>query len=155
MTGAECPNCRCRDMGGADQWHEDGKGFRKGRWVVAKSRDGALWLLTHDEAGQLANVWVSITGNGIVSSNPESRLALEGFLTWHAATYPKQPTEPTRSGYVGTLASEYGSHHHVYRYYSASYGHAYRIVGLAGGSEACGLSWGVVLQAGTFTAVTS
>ena len=154
MTAAECPNCRCRDMGGGDWWHEDGEGFRRGRWVVAMSNNGALWVLTHDEAGQLANVWVSLTGNGIVSSNPESRLLLEGFLAWHAATYPPALTEPTKLGYVGTLASEYGSTHHVYRYLDYD-GHAYRIVGLIAGHEARGLSWGVVLQAGKFTAVTS
>ena len=87
MTAAECPNCRCRDMGGG-------------------------------------------------------------------GVYEPALTEPTKNGYVGTLASEYGSTHHVYRYLGDD-GHAYRIVGLGGGLAARGLSWGVVLQAGTFTAVKS
>ena len=87
MTGAACPNCRCRDMGGG-------------------------------------------------------------------GVYAPALTEPTKDGYIGTLASEYGTNHHVYRYLDYD-GHAYRIVGLAGGSEARTLSWGTVLQAGTFTAVTS
>ena len=109
MTAAACPNCRCRDMGGADQWREDGEGFRRGRWVVAMSHNGALWLLTHDEAGQLANVWVSLTGNGIVSSNPESRLALEGFLTWFAATYPPAPVEPAEPTGLGAVVKIVGA----------------------------------------------
>jgi len=70
--------------------------------------------------------------------------------------YEPALTEPTKLGYVGILASEYGTNHHVYRYLdNYNYSHAYRLVGLAGGNEARGLSWGVVLQAGTFTAVAS
>ena len=79
---------------------------------------------------------------------------IRDFLAWHAATYPTAPTEPTKDGYVGILASEYGSTHHVYRYLGDD-GHAYRIVGLAGGNEVRTLSWGTVLRAGKFTAVTS
>ena len=71
--------------------------------------------------------------------------------------YEPALTEPTKIGYVGILASFYGTKHHVYRYTDNYnyYNHAYRLVGLAGGNEARGLSWGVVLQAGTFTAATS
>ena len=87
MTAAECPNCRCRDMGGG-------------------------------------------------------------------GVYEPALTEPTKDGFVGTLASKYGSTHHVYRYLGDD-GHAYRIVGLIAGNEARTLSWGTVLQTGTFTAVSS
>jgi len=150
MTAAACPNCRCRDMGGADWWHEDGRNsFRFGKFLVVLGDD--CDTTSHDDFPEYRSM----------SGRPEQG-ALRGalndkhddFLTWHAATCPPAPTEPTKDGFVGTLLSNYGSTHHVYRYLDHD-GHAYRIVGLAGGSEAHTLSWGVVLQAGTFTAVTS
>ena len=154
MTAAECPNCRCRDMGGADWWHEDGDGFRKGCWFVKHTAlrfcgdDG--WLLSHDDVMDTA-AWskrMAWQATGLTGG------VIREFAAWYAANYPAQPTEPTKDGYVGTLASEYGSTHHVYRYLGDD-GHAYRIVGLAAGNEARTLSWGTVLQAGKFTAVTS
>ena len=152
MTAAECPNCRCRDMGGADQWREDGEGFRKGRWTVAVSGD--VIDLSHDEAGPaLARKSAEMRWSHL----PSAEDVLDSFLTWFAATYtptPVEPTEPTAYGYVGTLASTYGANHHVYRYLGGDV-HAYRIVGLIAGNEARTLSWGTVLQAGKFTAVTS
>jgi len=101
--------------------------------------------------GYPARVWV---GHGLYDHYiaPEDARAVHAFI--EAEGTPKQPTEPTKLGYVGTILSEYGSTHHVYRY-ADNYGHAYRLVGLAAGGEARGLSWGVVLQAGKFTAVTS
>jgi len=140
-------------MGGADQWREDGEGFRKGRWTVAVSGD--VIDLSHDEAGPaLARKSAEMRWSHL----PSAEDVLDSFLTWFAATYPPapvEPTEPTAYGYIGTILSNYGTTHHVYRYHADNYGYAYSLVGLAAGGEARGLSWGVVLQAGTFTAVTS
>ena len=156
LTAAECPNCRCRDMGGADQWHEDGNGFRKGSWFVKHTSspgpygdDG--WILAHDDVTGTA-AWskeMAPIATGLVGG------IIRDFLTWYAATYQSALTEPTAYGYVGTILSKYGTTHHVYRYHADNHGYAYSLVGLGAGGEARGLSWGVVLQAGTFTAVTS
>ena len=155
MTATECPNCRCRDMGTSSGWRPDGEGFRKGSWFVKHTSStgfyaGDVWVLTHDDATTPAT-WtekMAPIATGLAGS------IIRDFLTWHAATYLPAPVEPTKDGYVGILASEYGTNHHVYRYLDYD-GHAYRIVGLAAGNEARTLSWGTVLQAGTFTAVTS
>ena len=126
LTAAECPNCRCRDMGG----------------------DVAVY--PHMSGGVL------VIGPQCIAAADGSVINWKGqnYVPRVETSYPKPPAEPTKDGYVGILASEYGTNHHVYRYLGDD-GHAYRIVGLAGGSEAHGLSWGIVLQAGTFTAVTS
>ena len=154
MTAAACPNCRCRDMGGADWWREDGDGFRKGCWFVKHTAlrfcgdDG--WLLAHDDVMDTA-AWskrMAWQATGLTGG------VIREFAAWYAANHPEQPTEPTKLGYVGILASEYGTNHHVYRYLGDD-GHAYRIVGLIAGNEARTLSWGTVLRAGKFTAVTS
>jgi len=102
--------------------------------------------------GYSTRVWVG-NGNREGFIEPEDARAVHAFI--EAEGTPKQLTEPTKLGYVGTILSKYGSTHHVYRYYSDSYGYAYSLVGLAAGGEARGLSWGVVLQAGKFTAVAS
>jgi len=144
-------------MGGADQWHEDGDGFRKGSWFLIVEDPGGF-TVTHDDLNDYSYYYrpdcrdLDTLKPG--QTDYHARATVHDFLTWHAATYPPALTEPTKDGYIGTLASEYGTNHHVYRY-ADNYGHAYRLVGLAGGSEARTLSWGTVLQAGTFTAVTS
>ena len=136
-------------------WHEAGKGFRKKSWFVMHTTlrlagtDG--WLLAHDDVMDTA-AWSKATAwqaTGLTGG------VIREFAAWHATNYPPAPVEPTKLGYVGTILSKYGSTHHVYRYYSDSYGYAYSLVGLAAGGEARGLSWGVVLQAGKFTAVAS
>ena len=129
MTAAECPNCRCRDMGGASG-------------VVARVR-ALVEALEDGTMPRTSDTYSAFTPQLAID---DLRAIIDGE--------PKQPTEPTKNGYVGTLLSEYGSTHHVYRYLDYD-GHAYRIVGLIAGHEARGLSWGVVLQAGKFTAVTS
>jgi len=101
MTAAECPNCRCRDRGGADWWHEDGKGFRKGRWFVKHTAspgpygdDG--WALTHDDASEPAT-WtkeMAPLATGLAGG------IIRDFLTWHDENYPPQPAEPTGLGAV-------------------------------------------------------
>ena len=146
-------------MGGGDWWHEDGEGFRKGSWFVKHTSSTGFygddgWALAHDDATSPAawTKWMAPIATGLAGS------IIRDFLTWFAATYPPapaEPTEPTAYGYVGTILSNYGTTHHVYRYHADNYGYAYSLVGLAAGGEARGLSWGVVLQAGTFTAVTS
>jgi len=142
-------------MGGADQWHEDGEGFRKGCWFVKHTplrfagADG--WLLAHDDVMHTA-AWskgMAWQATGLTGG------VIREFAVWYAANHPEQPTEPTAYGYVGTILSKYGTTHHVYRYHADNYGYAYSLVGLAAGGEARGLSWGVVLQAGKFTAVSS
>ena len=152
MTAAECPNCRCRDMGGADWWHEDGEGFRRGRWFVDASEHPYVYVSHEDIIGE---AWGCFGLTDWESDTPDAVRAVgASFHAWHDATRLKPPTEPTAYGYIGTILSNYGTTHHVYRYHADNYGYAYSLVGLAAGGEARGLSWGVVLQAGTFTAVT-
>ena len=137
-----------------NEWRKDGERFRKGRWTMRN--DDTVWVLHHDDFLVPTTVGISMYWTGRHDDERISQVTermFADFFVWHATTYPPAPVEPTRSGYVGTLLSEYGTNHHVYRYLGDD-GHAYRIVGLTGGSEAHGLSWGVVLQAGTFTAAT-
>ena len=138
-------------MGGGDQWHEDGRNsFRFGKFLVVHGDD--YDETSHDDFPEYRSM-SGRPGQGALHIALDDKH--DDFLTWHAATYPKQLTEPTAYGYVGTILSKYGTNHHVYRYHADNYGYAYSLVGLAAGGEARGLSWGVVLQAGTFTAVTS
>ena len=131
MTAAECPNCRCRDMGGAGVYEP----AQADQWCRSETCRYRHWTSGSVPTHKIGHDCPTEQGREIEASTP--------------------PTEPTAYGYVGTILSKYGTTHHVYRYHADNYEYAYSLVGLAAGGEARGLSWGVVLQAGKFTAVTS
>ena len=94
LTAAECPNCRCRDMGGADQWREDGKGFRRGRWFVVEEGPGGF-TVTHDDLNDYSYYYrpdcpdLDTLKPGQIDYH--ARATVHDFLIWHAATYPPAP----------------------------------------------------------------
>ena len=82
-----------------DTWHEDGDGFRKGRWTVEVSADRNF--VRHDDMGEqvLARAdsvrWEHTRMAGDVATD---------FLAWHAEHCPTQPEEPTGLGAVVEVA---------------------------------------------------
>ena len=90
-----------------NEWHEDGDGFRKGPWVVQRHIGKIFeFMVSHVDFPKAGLV---DTESG--SDHPErfasgARPAMRSFLEWHAATYPKQPVEPTGLGAVVEVAGK-------------------------------------------------
>jgi len=82
-----------------NEWREDGKGFRKGRWFVDASERPYVYVSHEDIPGEvwqyrrnLAN-WDRDTPNAV-------RAVGASFHAWHAEMYPPTPTEPMGFGAV-------------------------------------------------------
>ena len=83
-----------------NEWHEDGTGFRKGRWIAIGKEDS--WHVRHDDFE--GSSWASYTGGGGAPFARDAAALLQDFLNWHEATYTKQPAEPTGLGAVVEVA---------------------------------------------------
>jgi len=82
-----------------NEWHEDGDGFRKGPWFVDDSERPYIYFSHNDIPGE-AWTFLSPT-NWDTRGTPNAVRAIgASFLTWHAATYPPTPAEPTGLGAV-------------------------------------------------------
>ena len=82
-----------------NEWHEDGDGFRKGPWFVDDSERPYIYFSHNDIPGE-AWTFLSPT-NWDTRGTPDAVRAIgASFLTWHAATYPPTPAEPTGLGAV-------------------------------------------------------
>ena len=79
-----------------NEWHEDGTGFRKGRWIAVGKEDS--WHVRHDDFE--GSSWASYTGGGGAPFARDAAALLQDFLNWHEANYPTQPAEPTGLGAV-------------------------------------------------------
>ena len=85
-------------------WHEDGTGFRKGRWIAVGKEDS--WHVRHDDFE--GSSWAIYTGGGGVPFARNAAALLRDFLNWHEANYPTQPAEPTGLGAVVEVAYDGG-----------------------------------------------
>ena len=79
-----------------NEWHEDGDGFRKGRWLAEITADGRS-LLRHVDTGAQVMARQDNIKWGHMNAAED---VLHDFLAWHTANYPKQPAEPTGLGAV-------------------------------------------------------
>lgn len=97
----------------SNEWREDGDGFRRGRFTVGRTDRGGVWDLRHDDFGTFS-LFGSLSGNIHLIDDPTTkwtalavlRDTLDDFLTWHAATYPTAPVEPTGLGAVVEVAGK-------------------------------------------------
>ena len=88
-----------------NNWREDGKGFRKGRWTMSDADDG-IYVLHHDDFIVPPSVGISVYWTRAMGGLDDQRIAqvvqpvVDSFFTWHAENYPPQPAEPTGLGAV-------------------------------------------------------
>ena len=80
-----------------NEWHEDGSGFRKGSWFVVG--DPSYLYVSHKDLP--VEAWGCHKLDDWDRGTPDAvRAIAASFNTWHAANYPKQPSEPTGLGAV-------------------------------------------------------
>ena len=81
-----------------NDWREDGKGFRKGRWFVDASEHLHVYVSHEDITSE---AWGCFDLTDWDSGTPDTvREIGASFHDWHGATHPKQPAEPMGFGAV-------------------------------------------------------
>jgi len=81
-----------------NDWREDGKGFRKGRWFVDASEQFHVYVSHEDITSE---AWGCFDLTDWDSGTPDTvREIGASFHDWHGATHPKQPAEPMGFGAV-------------------------------------------------------
>ena len=79
-----------------NEWHEDGDGFRKGRWFVDDSERPYVYVSHLDLPGE---AWACFDLYNWDRGTPNAVRAVgASFHAWHAATYPEQPEKPHAFG---------------------------------------------------------
>ena len=126
-----------------NEWHEDGSGFRKGSWFVVG--DPSYLYVSHKDLP--VEAWGCHKLDDWDRGTPDAvRAIAASFNTWHAANYPKQPSEPTGLGAVvrvdGTLITRASISGGDFPWVS-TVGVRYRWEEIAGGGPVTVLSEGV------------
>ena len=86
-------------------WHEDGTGFRKGRWTMSDAHDD-IYILHHDDFMVPPSVGISVYWTRATGGLDDHRIAqvvqpvIGSFFAWHTENYPNQPAEPIGLGAV-------------------------------------------------------